>query len=181
MGVAHTDHRLVKIDALGIDTTELELVHHVVERLLGIEVLGTWSVGGERRDAIGQTLLHEVVAQVHVVLGTHGKGHIDRTCPVGIGKYLEHHEVALVEGTLATQGDDHAIGNGVALKHHAAVTHGILVDSHIEGIGRNDVEVLVGGAHPVLQDVAQFEGFFAKLLASLLRLLGIELEHLLLE
>ena len=101
VGVAHAHHRLVEVDARLVPTTELELVHHVVVGLLRIEVLGTGSLRGERGDAVGKSLLHEVVAEVHIVLGAYGQRHVDRSCPVGVGNHLEHHQVALIEGTLA--------------------------------------------------------------------------------
>ena len=101
MGVTHAHNCLVEIDTLLIDTTELELIHYVVVGLLCIEVLGTGSLCGERGDAIGKSLLHEIIAEVHIVLGAYGQRHVDRSCPVGVGNHLEHHQVALIEGTLA--------------------------------------------------------------------------------
>ena len=68
VGVAHAEDGLVEVDARHVDTAELELVHDVVEGLLRIEVTGACLVGGERRDAVGQSLLYKVVAQVHIVL-----------------------------------------------------------------------------------------------------------------
>ena len=68
MGIAHAHHGLIKIDARFVDTAELELLHHVVISLLSVEVLGTWGVGGEWGDTVGQSLLYKVITQVHVVL-----------------------------------------------------------------------------------------------------------------
>ena len=93
-------------------------MHDVVVGLLCVEVLDavdTLAViaGGERRDAVYQSLGDGVVAQVDVVLVTYGDGYVDRPCPVTLCQHLQNHEVALVECMLALERDDHAIGNGV--------------------------------------------------------------------
>ena len=84
MGIAHTHGSLVDIESLLLQVTELESGHDVVIGLLSIEVLRTWLVGGEWSDTVGKTLLYEVVAKVHIVLLSHGKSHVDRTCPVAL-------------------------------------------------------------------------------------------------
>ena len=164
VGVAHAEHGLVE-----------------VEGLLGVEVTSTGLVGGERRDAVGESFLHEVVAQVHIVLRAYGECHVDGALPVGIGNDFEHHEVALVERALALERDDHLVGDRVAGHHHTTAAHGLFVDGDIDRIGGDDVEVLRGGAYPVVEDILQFEGIVAKLLASLLGVCLIEFLHLLFE
>ena len=84
VGIAHTHGSLVDIESLLLQVTELESGHDVVIGLLCIEVLRTWLVGGEWSDTVGKTLLYEVVAKVHIVLLSHGKSHVDRTCPVAL-------------------------------------------------------------------------------------------------
>ena len=66
MGIAHAHDRLVKIDAGLVDATELKAMHHVVVRLLRIEVLnardGSALVGRrEWRNTVGQTLGNHIV------------------------------------------------------------------------------------------------------------------------
>ena len=116
---------------------------YIVEGLLGVKILQSRILGGERCDAVGQALLYEVVAEVHVVLRAYRECHIDGTCPVALVNHLKHHKVTFVEGAFALQRDNHAVGYGV-LNHHSALADGLLVDGHVEGIGRYDVEVLVG-------------------------------------
>ena len=53
MGVAHAHNRFVDIDTLARQSAVLVAVHHVVVGLLRIEVLRTWRVRCERRNAIG--------------------------------------------------------------------------------------------------------------------------------
>ena len=98
-----------------------------------------------------------------------------------MGNHLEHHQVVLVESAAALERNHHVVRNAVALQQHAALAYGLLVDGHVDGIGRNDVQVAIGVAHPVVDDVAQLEGLVAKLLACLLGLLAIELQQLSLE
>ena len=180
VGVTHAHHGLVEIESRFVEAAELESLHHIVVCLLRVEVLSVALVCGKRRDAVGESLLDEVVAEVHVVLLSHGHRHIDRTHPVALCDELEHHEVALVEGVLAFQRDYHAVWNGVARHHHAALAHGVLVYRHIECVGRDEVAVLVAAALPVFQHVLEFERTVAPLCLCLLRILLIEVEHLLL-
>ena len=168
MGVTHAHNGLVEIDAALVDASELEAVHDVVVGALRIEILHTSDGfaaigGGEGRDAIGQTLGNGVVAQIDVVILTHGDSDIDRTGPVTLCEHLENHQVTLVKGVLARERDGHAVGNRVGSHHHATLAHSILVDGHIDGIGGDEVEILVLGTHPVFQDVLQLEGIVAKL------------------
>ena len=98
VGVAHAHHCLVEIDALLADTTELEASHDVLIYSFGVEVLHSLNRFSsetclERRDAVGETLLHEVVAKAHVVVAADGGGNIDRTCPVALHQHLQNHEV----------------------------------------------------------------------------------------
>ena len=76
MGVAHAHYRLVEVDAGLVDATELEAVHHVVVGLLRVKVLDTGDgsavvSGGERCDAVGQTLGDDIVAQIDIVVVAH--------------------------------------------------------------------------------------------------------------
>ena len=144
MSITHSHHCFIEIDAGLVDTTELILVHDVVEGLLGIEVLYTWyrltvNIGGEWSDTVGETLLDEVVTEVHVIVGTNGGSNIYRTSPVALIDHLEHHQVALIESTLALQRDNHPVGDRVAGHEHTALTYCLLVDGDIYGVGRNDV------------------------------------------
>ena len=178
MVVAHAHHRFVEIDALLGHVAVFEAFHHVVVHFFAVKVLGTRNIGGERCDAVGQTLLYEVVSQVHIVVLPHGGGHIHWSCPVALGKYLKHHQVALVQRVLAFERDHHAVGNAVGRHHHAAPLDCLLVDGDEEGVSRNEMGVIVRAAYPVFQDVAQFERLFAKCFLSLLRILAVERENL---
>ena len=185
MGVTHAHNSLVEIDTLLVDASELEAVHDVVVGALRIEILhasdGLAAIGGgEGRDAICQALGNGVVAQIDVVILSHGDSDIDRTGPVTLCEHLENHQVTLVKGVLARERDGHAVGNRVGSHHHATLAHSILVDGHIDGIGGNEVQVLILGTYPVFQDILQLEGIVAKLLAGLLRILTIVLKDSLL-
>ena len=180
MGVAHPHHGLVDIQPRLREATIAEAFHHVVIGGHGVEVLGPRHVRGERRDAVGKALLHEVVAEVHEVLLAHGHCHVEWTRPVALSYHLEHHEVVLVEGILALERDDHAVGDSVRCHHHAALAHRVLVDGDEDGVGRYDMEVLALGAHPVLEDVLQLERVVAELRLGLCRILLVELLDLVL-
>ena len=143
VGVAHAHYGLVEVDALLVDAAVLEACHHVVVYALGVEALGSGNVGGERRYAVGESFLYEVVAEVHVVLGAYGYGHVYRACPVALRQHLEHHQVVLVQCVLAFERDNHAVGYRVGGHHHAALPYGFLVDGDVERVGRYEVEVLV--------------------------------------
>ena len=154
-----------------VKTAVLEAVHHIVIHLLRIEVLRTVADGGERGDTTGQSFLNEVVAKVHVVLLTHGDGNIDRTRPVALCNHLEHHEITLVQGVLSFQGDHHLVWDGILGHHHTALLHGFLVDGDIDRVGGNEVQVLILGAHPILQDVLQFKRILTELFLGFLWIL----------
>ena len=96
VSVAHSHHCLVKIDARFLKATELEFLHQVVVGALRVEVLCTRCVGGEWCDSVYETFLHEVVAEVHIVLLANSHCHIYRTSPVALCNHLKHHQVALV-------------------------------------------------------------------------------------
>ena len=191
VGVTHPHDGLIEIDTGFVDATELIFVHDIIVGLLGIKLCGTshrdeaaTTVGiecPEGGDTVGQALLDEVLTQVHVVLGTYRRRHIDRTLPVTLRNHLEDHQVALVERTLALQRDDHLVGDGVTGHEHATLTHGLLVNGDIDGVGGDDMELLVSRAHPVLQDILQLEGVSAKLTGGLHRLGLIEFEDLFLQ
>ena len=100
VSVAHAHHVLVEIDATGCQSAPLEAVHDDVVSLVSIKVLHARTIGRVRSDAVGKTLLHEVVAQIHEVLLAHSDGNIQWTRPVAVGYHLKHHQVALVESVL---------------------------------------------------------------------------------
>ena len=139
----HTHHGLVNVESGRFQTAELEAVHYIIICLLRIEVANAGVACGERCDAVSKTLLHEVVAKVHIVVRTYGCGYVKRTLPITLGKHLKHHKVILVESSLACQRDDHAVRYGVACHHHAATTNSILVNGDEYGIGRDDVHVSI--------------------------------------
>ena len=173
MGIAHAHHCLIKIDARLVNTTELELVHNIVICLLSIEVLSTWCIGGEWCDAVCQSLLNKVVAQVHVVLSTNGCCYVDRTCPVALCNHLKHHQVTLIQSVLSLQRDYHLIGYRVTGHHHSALTYSFLVDGYIYCICRNNVQILVCCTNPVLKYILKFERFVAELLCCFLWVLTV--------
>ena len=179
--IAHTHDGLVDIQSRHRQASVAEALHHVVVGLHRIEVLGSRHIGRERRDAVGQTFLHEVVTEVHEVLLTHCDGDVERPCPVALRDHLEHHEVVLVERVLTLEGDDHTARDRIGSHHHATLAHGVLVDGDEDGVGRDDVEVGVLGPYPVFEDVLQLERVVAKLSLGLLRVLLVELQDLLLE
>ena len=116
--VAHAHHVLVNVDTRFVDTAELELVHQVVVHLFTVD-LAVQLVRIERSEAVGETLLCEVVAHAQMVFASYGDCHIDRSFPVGIGKHLEHHQFTLVEGAFrvavgVSKGDCHVFGDRVA-------------------------------------------------------------------
>ena len=129
MGLAHTHHSLVDIDIRVVDSSELELVHQVIVHFLAVDAC-VQPGGVERGDAVGKTFLHEVVAQIQMIVATHRNSHVQRTFPVGICQHLKHHQLALVQHTFAFQGDTHVIGDftmqGVG-NHHARAFHCLLV------------------------------------------------------
>ena len=179
--IAHTHDGLVDIQSRHRQASIAEALHHVVVGLHRIEVLSSRHIGRERRDAVGQTFLHEVVTEVHEVLLTHRDGNVERPCPVALRDHLEHHEVVLVERVLTLEGDDHTARDRIGSHHHATLAHGVLVDGDEDGVGRDDVEVGVLGPYPVFEDVLQLERVVAKLCLRLLRVLLVELQDLLLE
>lgn len=156
-----------------LEVAKLEAVHHVVIGALRVEVLGARGIGGERSDAVGHSFFYEVVSQVHVVLRSHGHGHVDGTCPVALGDDFQHHEVVLIESVLAFERDDHLVRYGIGGHHHAALLYGFFVDGDIDRVGGYHVHVLVFSAHPVFQDVLQFERFISKLFCGLLGMLAV--------
>ena len=164
MGVAHAHHCFVDIQTLLVKTTIAIAIHHVVVGLLGIEVLGTRLVGGERTDTVGKTFLDEVVAKVHIVFCTNGEGNIYRTSPIAVCNHLEHHEVALIESTLASKRDNHLVRDRVACHHHTALLDSILIDGDIYGIGRDDMHIALATTYPILDDVLELEWFVAEIL-----------------
>ena len=101
MGIAHTHSSLVDVESLLFQIAELESGHDVVISLLGIEILSTWFVGGERSDTVYETLLYEVVTQIHVVVLTYSQCYVDRAYPVALSYHFQHHQVALVECILS--------------------------------------------------------------------------------
>ena len=88
MGVAHAHKRFVDIDTLSPQPTVFIAVHHVVVGLLGIEVLRTRFVRGERSNAVGQSFLNEVVAEIHVILLSYSRSNIYWTNPVTLCNHL---------------------------------------------------------------------------------------------
>ena len=178
VGVAHAHDGLVEIQAGLVQSAKLEAVHHVVVSALGVEVLDAWNslavdACREWGDAVGQSFCNGVVAEVDVVVVTNGDGHIDRTCPVASSQHFENHQITLVEGALSFQRDGHAVGNGVAGHHHAALAHSFLVNGHVERVGRNHVQVGILRANPVFQHVLQLKRVVAKLLACLFGILAV--------
>ena len=103
VSVAHTHSGFVHIQTFLLQVAKLEAGHDVVVCFLRIKVLGTRLVGGERSDTVDESLLYEVVTQVHIVLLTYGECHIERTLPVALCQHLEHHEVVLVERVFSCQ------------------------------------------------------------------------------
>ena len=106
MGVAHAHHRLIDIKTWLFQSTKLKLLHQTVVGALRVEVLRSGNshailCRGEWCDAVDQTLLHEVVAEVHVVVFAHRCSYVDRSCPVALGNHFEHHQVTLIERTLS--------------------------------------------------------------------------------
>ena len=191
VSVAHAHHGLVDVESLLVKSAELESVHEVVVGALRVEVACPRSVGSERGYAVGQAFLHKVVAKVHVVVLAYGQRYIYRTRPSALGYHLKHHQVALVESVLSLERNDHLVGYGVGCHHHAALLHGLLVDGHVERVGRYHVgqvsasgeslyhiEVLLGEsvvANPVLENVLQLKGIVAEQLLGLVR---VSLVHL---
>ena len=78
-----------------------------------------------------------------------------------------------MQRTFASQRDNHLVRNSVRSHHHSALLHGFFVYRYIDSVGRNHLSVRIFRAHPVLDDVLQFEGFFTKLLFRLFRILTI--------
>ena len=101
MGIAHAHDGLVEVDAWCVHSSELKVLGHGLVGLFGVEVLHAGCVGGEWCDAVHQSLLHEVVAKVHIVFLSYCQCHIDGARPVGVGNHLEHHQVSLVQCSLA--------------------------------------------------------------------------------
>ena len=138
MGLAHTHHSLVDIDIRVVDSSELELVHQVIVHFLAVDAC-VQPGGVERGDAVGKTFLHEVVAQIQMIVATHRNSHVQRTFPVGICQHLKHHQLALVQHTFAFQGDTHIIGDftmqGVG-NHHARAFHCLLVQLDDDAVRR---------------------------------------------
>ena len=180
VGVAHTHHRLVEIEALMVESAPLVAVHHIVVSPLRVETLGSWSVCRERRYAVGETLTYEVVAKIHVVVLPYGRSYVHGTRPVAAGNDFKHHHIVLVESRLALQRDDHTVWYRVAGHHHAAASHSLLVYLQIERVGGNDMQVGVAGAHPVLHYVAHVKRVVAKLRLGSLWVRLVEVEYLLL-
>ena len=188
VGPAHAHHCLVEIDAWSVETAKAELVHHAVVGALGVEVLCPWSICGERSDAVDKSLLHEVVAEVHIVFLANGECHVYRTCPVAVGNEFEHHHVTLVECALALERDNHTVGDRVGSHEHTALLDSLLVDGDIYRVGWDDVGVAVAEqylhhfllllgdivAHPILEHVLEFVGIIAKHLACLFGICLIE-------
>ena len=169
MGVAHAHHSFVDIQTLLVKTTIAIAINHVVVGLLGIEVLGTRLVGGERTDTVGKTFLDEVVAKVHIVFCTNGESNIYRTSPIAVSYHLEHHEVALIESALASKRDNHLVRDSVASHHHTALLDSILIDGDIYGICRDDMHIALATTYPILDDVLELERFVAEILFCFLR------------
>ena len=200
VGPAHAHRSLVDIETGMAEVAVLEAVHHSVVGLVGVEALGVLSTRVERRDAVGKSLLDEVVAKVHEVLLTNGRSHVDRTCPVAVGDNLEHHQVALAQIVVTGERDGHPVGDAVNGHEHTALLHGILVDGQEEGIRGDAMQVVadvVAGisqyvldqlallrsevvAYPVLHDVLQFERILAEDLLGIFRIGVVEVSHLLL-
>ena len=169
MGVAHTQHGFVEINALCGYSAPSELVHNEVIGLVCVEA--TCLLGVERCDTVQQSFLYEVVAKVHKVVAAYGNSHIKRTCPVAVGNHFEHHNVALHQSVLTYERDSHTVWNAVGGHHHATAAHCSLVDGHIQRVGRYAVELRVARTHPVFQHVFQFEWVGTELLSCLFRVL----------
>ena len=148
--------------------------------LLGIEILCTWFVGGERSNTVNETLLYEVVTQIHVVVLTYSQCYVDRAYPVALSYHFQHHQVALVECGLSCERDNHLVWYCIRSHHHATLLYSLLVDSHVEGICWNNVQVWILASYPIFQHILQFERFVAKLFLGCFWILLIEFENLLL-
>ena len=67
VSVAHTHYSLVEIESRFLQSAPLVTVHEVIVHLLRVDVLHARVLSCERSDAVSQTLLHKVVAEIHVV------------------------------------------------------------------------------------------------------------------
>ena len=177
VGVAHAHDGLVEVYAFLAQTTVLVALHDVLVHLLCIEVLGSLCIRREWRDAIGQTFLYEVVAEVHVVL------YVDGAHPVALSYHFKHHQVAFVECPLARKRDDHAVGDAVCSHHHAALAHGFFVDGDVESIGRDGVveelSVFTAAVNERVEHVFQLERLRTHHCLGLLRMVAVEVKYLL--
>ena len=174
--VAHTHHVLVDVDTRLVDAAELELVHQVVVHLFTVD-LAVQLVRIERSEAVGETLLCEVVAHAQMVFASYGDCHIDRTFPVSVGKHFEHHQLTLVEGAFrvavgVSKGDCHVFGDGVAQRFryfHAGAAYGFLIYLHDDAVRRDErklylfscllekfFQLVVLAKHPAVDDFLQF-------------------------
>ena len=140
MAVAHAHHSLIDIYALLVESTKLETMHHVIIGALRIEVACALSIGSEWCDTICQSFSHHIVAKVDITTLTNSCSHVDGAFPVTLSQHLQNHQVAFVECTLACKRDNHAVGNAITCHHHTTLAYCLLVDSHIECVGWNDVE-----------------------------------------
>ncbi len=139
MGLSHAEYGFVQIDAVLVDTAELELMHQVIVHLFTVDT-GIELGGIERCDAVCQTFLHEVVAQIQVIFRAHGDGHVYRTLPIGIGQHFEHHQFALVQHALILQRNAHVFRYFAMERiwnHHARTLDGFLIQLDDDTIGRD--------------------------------------------
>ena len=182
----HTHRRGIEVDARALHLAVAVAMHQVVVGPGGVEhhLIRIVTEGGE---TLGNAFGHEVFAEVQILRTGHAGTDVERSAPVGVGQHLEEGQLALVETATACQRDHHTVGNLVVRefgrratvgRHHATLAHGLLVDVQIDGVGWNHLHVLLLRAHPVAQDVAQFERLVAKLPTRFLRVLRVEVEHL---
>ena len=193
MSVAHAHDGLVYVQSLARQSTKAEAVHDGIVGLVDIHVVVR--IDGVRNNAVGKAFLQLVVAETCISIRAHSGGDVQWTCPVGVGKHFQHHQVRLDECRLAGKRDDHLVGDGVLVNLHSTLENGVLVDSKIDSVGRYHVQslahLLVGTeavellehalllsgevvAHPVFKDVLQLVRIITEDSLGLLRIVLVQ-------
>ena len=85
------------------------------------------------------------------------------TFPIALCQHLKNHQVTFIERSLAFQRDSHTIEDRVGGHHHTALADRHLVDSHIDDIGRDNMQIGRLRTLLIFQDVLQFKGIVAEL------------------